>query len=58
MYLNPTVNFVLAVAFFGEPVSFIQGIGYGLIFVALILFNWQTLFVKSATTPMPAKKVA
>ncbi|HAI76044.1 MAG TPA: EamA family transporter [Microscillaceae bacterium] len=58
MYLNPTVNFILAVAFFGEPVSFIQAIGYGLIFVALVLFNWQTLFTKSATTPMPAKKVA
>ena len=34
------MNFVIAVTVFGETVSQVQAIGYGIILVALALFNY------------------
>jgi len=39
LYINPIIAFGLAVFYFGEPVNMLQGIGYSLILVAVILFN-------------------
>lgn len=41
MYLNPLINFTIAFLIFHESASVLQGIGYALIFVALIIFNWS-----------------
>lgn len=39
LYLNPIVSFLIAVLYFKEEINLAQGIAYGLIFVAVILFN-------------------
>lgn len=39
MYINPLMNFVIAVLLFGERITLFQGIGYGVILVAVLLFN-------------------
>ena len=41
MYINPIFNFTIAFLVFKETISFIQLIGYLLIFVALIVFNYS-----------------
>lgn len=43
MYLNPLINFILAFILFHETVSPVQLIGYGVIFVALVLFNYSNI---------------
>jgi chloramphenicol-sensitive protein RarD len=40
MYLNPIINFSVAFVIFGESVNAIQLIGYAIIAVALVLFNY------------------
>lgn len=39
MYINPLMNFMIAVLWFGETIGLYQGIGYGVILVAIVLFN-------------------
>jgi chloramphenicol-sensitive protein RarD len=41
MYLNPLFNFTIAFIVFDETISTIQSIGYCIILVALILFNYH-----------------
>jgi chloramphenicol-sensitive protein RarD len=41
MYLNPIFNFSLAFLLFDERASLLQIFGYGIIVVALVLFNYQ-----------------
>jgi chloramphenicol-sensitive protein RarD len=43
LYINPLMNFVIAFLVFGETITTLQGIGYGIILVALILFNYPNL---------------
>jgi len=40
MYLNPLINFTIAFMVFGEQISVLQLVGYAIIVVALILFNY------------------
>ena len=40
LYLNPIVNFAVAIVIFHEKVEAIQLIGYSIVVVALILFNY------------------
>lgn len=50
MYLNPLINFTLAFAIFGETINTIQLIGYAIIAVALVLFNYHNFAkLRSAT---------
>lgn len=44
IYLNPMMNFVLAITYYKEPISTIQMIGYGCVLLAIIVFNAQILF--------------
>jgi chloramphenicol-sensitive protein RarD len=44
IYLNPIVSFTIAFIYFNETVSGIQAFAYFLLFVAVIIFNWQ--FIK------------
>lgn len=41
MYINPIFNFTIAFLVFNETISLIQLIGYLIIFVALIVFNYS-----------------
>ena len=43
MYINPLINFAIALIVFKEQISMIQGMGYSLIIVALILFNYPNV---------------
>ena len=44
IYINPIVSFTVAFLYFDETVSGIQAFCYGLLFIAVITFNWQ--FIK------------
>lgn len=42
MYLNPIINFIVAFVVLNESVNFIQILGYSIIAVALVIFNYQS----------------
>ena len=44
LYINPLINFALAIFYFNEAVTTPQLIGYSIIFCSVILFNKQVLF--------------
>ena len=44
IYLNPIMNFILAITYYKEPISNIQIIGYALVLIAIIIFNSKTIF--------------
>ena len=48
MYINPIFNFTIAFVVFHENISFMQLMGYCIILVALVLFNYQN-FAKLKT---------
>lgn len=48
IYLNPIVNFLLAIFYFQEPITITQWIAYGVICIAVLLFNIHLLRKKSA----------
>ncbi len=39
LYINPLIAFTLAATYFQEPIPFIKYVAYGIILVAIILFN-------------------
>lgn len=41
MYLNPLINFTIAFVVFGETINSIQVVGYAIIAVALVVFNYH-----------------
>jgi chloramphenicol-sensitive protein RarD len=43
MYINPLINYSIAFIVFKEDINVIQLVGYSIIFVALILFNYPNL---------------
>ncbi|PKB18074.1 EamA family transporter [Flavobacterium sp. 5] len=46
MYINPIINFTLAVFYFKEEVSLLQMVSYSLILFSIIIFNKKILFGK------------
>ncbi|OYU79121.1 MAG: EamA family transporter [Flavobacterium sp. BFFFF1] len=48
MYINPMINFLLAVFWFKEDIDLVQIISYGLILVSVIIFNERILFKRNA----------
>ncbi len=44
IYLNPIMNFVLAIFYYKEVVTSMQMIGYSLILLAIVVFNSKTIF--------------
>jgi chloramphenicol-sensitive protein RarD len=46
MYINPMINFLLAVFWFKEKVTRPEAISYGLILVSVVIFNEKFLFRK------------
>jgi chloramphenicol-sensitive protein RarD len=47
MYINPIINFSIAVLIYHESVTLLQMISYFLIFLAVIIFNEKLIFKKS-----------
>jgi len=43
MYLNPIINFTVAFGVFHESINYIQLIGYSIILMGLVLFNYSNL---------------
>ena len=43
MYINPMMNFLIAVLVYNETIGVYQAIGYGLILMAVVLFNWHVI---------------
>jgi chloramphenicol-sensitive protein RarD len=39
LYINPIIAFLLAIFYFQESITLLQGLAYGLIFLAVITFN-------------------
>lgn len=46
MYINPIINFTLAIFYFKEDVSVLQMVSYSLILISIIIFNKKILFGK------------
>jgi len=44
LYINPLINFILAIFYYHEQVTHIQLISYSLILVSIIIFNQKQLF--------------
>lgn len=54
MYINPMINFLLAVFYFREEIDRIQIVSYGLILLSVLIFNEKYLFRRnSAVVKMP-----
>jgi chloramphenicol-sensitive protein RarD len=43
MYINPLINFTIAFTVFSEPVGEFQMIGYAIIVIALVIFNYPMI---------------
>lgn len=43
IYLNPIMNFILAITYYKEPITSIQILGYALVLIAILVFNAQTI---------------
>lgn len=57
--INPILSFILAVWYFHEKVTFVQGIAYSLIFFSVLLFNLDALqanLKKRFISPLPSSK--
>jgi chloramphenicol-sensitive protein RarD len=46
IYINPIINFLLAIFYYHEEVSFMQLLSYFLILVSIVIFNEKILFTK------------
>lgn len=46
MYINPIINFSLAIFYFKEPVTLLQMVSYSLILISIIIFNKKIIFGK------------
>ena len=44
LYLNPVLNFLIAIFYFKESVTTLQLIGYSIIFCSVLIFNKEVLF--------------
>lgn len=55
MYINPIINFSLAIFYFKEPVSLLQMVSYSLILISIIIFNKKIIFGKKNKSKAIAK---
>jgi chloramphenicol-sensitive protein RarD len=60
MYINPIINFSLAIFYFNEEITVLQMVSYTLILFSIIIFNQKILFGKiniSEVTPKSSKSI-
>jgi chloramphenicol-sensitive protein RarD len=49
LYLNPIISFLLAVFYYKEPINTAQIVGFGMIFMAVVIFNIAYLYGRKRT---------
>lgn len=49
LYINPLMNFAIALFYFHEPINFIQIIAYTIILISIVVFNEKFLFGRKRT---------
>jgi chloramphenicol-sensitive protein RarD len=49
LYLNPIISFLLAVFYYKEPINTVQIVGFGMIFMAVVIFNIAYLYGRKRT---------
>jgi len=57
LYINPLINFFLAIFYYKEEITKLQIVAYSLIFLSIIIFNMRTIF-KPKTQTVPLKEVS
>lgn len=50
LYLNPIISFLLAVFYYKEPINTVQIVGFGMIFMAVVIFNIAYLYGRKRNT--------
>jgi chloramphenicol-sensitive protein RarD len=48
LYINPLINFALAVFYYKEAISMLQLLSYSIILLSVVIFNEKHLFRRSA----------
>ena len=46
LYLNPIISFLLAVFYYDESINTVQIVGFGMIFIAIIIFNLAYFYAR------------
>jgi len=49
LYINPLMNFAIALFYFHEPINFIQIVAYSIILISIVVFNERFLFGRKRT---------
>lgn len=49
LYINPLINFFLALFYYKEPISALQILAYSLIMISIIIFNYKVLLYKKTS---------
>lgn len=49
LYINPLINFFLALFYYKEPISALQILAYSLILISIIIFNYKVLLYKKTS---------
>jgi chloramphenicol-sensitive protein RarD len=54
-YIAPTLQFLLGVLVYGEPFTQSQGVGFGLVWLALIIYTIEGIKFRNSSVKQPAK---
>ena len=49
LYINPLINFFLALFYYKEPINALQILAYSLILISIIIFNYKVLLYKKTS---------
>lgn len=52
LYLNPIISFLLAVCYYKEPINTVQIAAFGMIFMAVVIFNIAYLYGRKRNTTL------
>lgn len=56
IYINPLINFILAIFYYNEQISSLQLLSYFLILIAILIFNKKILFSSKGNFMLPRRK--
>lgn len=49
LYINPLINFFLALFYYKEPISALQILAYSMILISIVIFNYKVLLYKKTS---------
>jgi len=58
IYINPIINFLLAIFYYNEQVSVLQLCSYFLILVSIVVFNAKLIFSRKQKVTLSQRNVA